>query len=201
LSLAAEVIRAGSAETVDRIDSFDVLQVKLKSFTLAYLLAKSLTATYAVNYFVWAVSPLGRTSNLLAAQIGLTIVGVFFIAVPRHYIELKWYELWRSSGKPFEYTETRPIRQSRRIVSRCRLYCGDHEFLGVRVNHRKMAELNWLAKCQPRKTAVEWQTANRQFRGRVYRVQVKDHCLTLHFTVILSVARALPDSIRLHWPH
>ena len=106
LSLAAEVIRAGSAETVDRIDSFDVLQVKLKSFTLAYLLAKSLTATYG-NYFVWAVSPLGRTSNLVAAQIGLTIVGVFFIAVPRHYIELKWYELWRSSGKPFEYTETR----------------------------------------------------------------------------------------------
>jgi len=108
LSLAAEVIRAGSAETVDRIDSFDVLQVKLKSFTLAYLLAKSLTAAYAVNYFVWAVSPLGRTSNLVAAQIGLTLVGVFFIAVPRHYIELKWYELWRSSGNPFEYTETRP---------------------------------------------------------------------------------------------
>lgn len=107
-SLAAEVIRAGSASTADRIDSFEILHVKLASFTTGYLLMKALTATYAINYFVWAVSPLGKTDNLLAAQIALTVVGVFFVAMPRHYIELKWYELWQSSGRSFEFADTRP---------------------------------------------------------------------------------------------
>lgn len=108
LSLAAEVIRAGNAKAVDRIDSFDALHVKLQSFTTAYLLAKGLTAAYVLNYFIWALSPLGKTENLLAAQIALTVVGVFFIAVPRQYVELKWYELWSRSGKPFKYGDTRP---------------------------------------------------------------------------------------------
>ena len=58
--------------------------------------------------FVWAFSPLGKTENLLIAQIALTIVGVFFVAVPRQYIELKWYELWQKSSKSFQYVETRP---------------------------------------------------------------------------------------------
>lgn len=107
LSLAAEVLRAGSANTVDKIDSFEALQVKLESFTRAYLLTKGLAAAYAVNVVVWAVSPLGKTDNLLLAQIALTIVGVFFVAVPRQYIELKWFELWQSSKQPFEYAETR----------------------------------------------------------------------------------------------
>jgi membrane-associated phospholipid phosphatase len=107
LSLTAEVMRAGSAEDPNRIDSFDVLHVKLQSFTDVYLLMKGLAATYTVNFYVWAVSPLGKTENLLAAEIALTVVGVFFIAVPRQYIELKWFELWHKSGKPFEYRETR----------------------------------------------------------------------------------------------
>lgn len=107
LSLSAEVIRTGSAEDVERIDSFDELCVKLHSFTIAYLLTKGLAACYAVNFYIWAVSPLGKTGNLLAAQIAITIVGVFFVAVPRQYIELRWFELWHKSGRPFEYRETR----------------------------------------------------------------------------------------------
>ena len=107
LSLAAEVMRAGTAHSVQRIDSFEILHVRLESFTKAYLLTKGLAASYAANVFVWAVSPLGKTDNLLLAQIALTIVGVFFVAVPRQYIELKWYELWQNSGEPFEYSETR----------------------------------------------------------------------------------------------
>lgn len=107
LSLAAEVIRAGSAKAVEKIDSFDVLHVKLQSFTTAYILIKLLAAVYAVNFIVWAVSPLGKTENLLAAHIALTVVGAFFVAVPRQYIELKWFELWSQSGREFEYRETR----------------------------------------------------------------------------------------------
>jgi hypothetical protein len=107
LSLAAEVLRAGGATDAKAIDTFEVLQVKLAAFTEGYIYTKALAAAYAVNFFVWAVSPLGNTGNLVAAQIALTIVGVFFIAVPRQYIELRWYELWHQSGQAFEYIETR----------------------------------------------------------------------------------------------
>lgn len=107
LSLSAEVLRAGSSADADRIDSFDDLYVKLHSFTNGYLLAKGLAAAYTANFYIWAVSPLGKTDNLLFAQIAITVVGVFFVAVPRQYIELKWFELWQKSGRPFEYRETR----------------------------------------------------------------------------------------------
>lgn len=110
LSLSAEVFRIGNAKSVDKIHSFDVLHVQIRSFTTAYILAKGLAATYLVNYFVWAVSPLGQTDNLLVAQIALTIVGGFFVAVPRQYVEMRWYELWQQSGKSFEFAETRPPR-------------------------------------------------------------------------------------------
>lgn len=108
LSLAFEVLRAGRAEDVSRIDSFDVLGVKLKYYTTAYLLMKCLAATYMTNYFVWASSPLGKTQNLFAALIALSVVGGVFVAIPRQYIELKWYILWSKSGKLFEYADTRP---------------------------------------------------------------------------------------------
>jgi hypothetical protein len=72
-----------------------------------------LAATYTANFFVWAVSPLGKTENLMAAQIALTVVGFFFIAVPRQYIELKWFELWNKSGQPFQYRETRSDKAKR----------------------------------------------------------------------------------------
>ena len=107
LTLSAEVLRSGSADSIDKIDDFEVLKSRLESFTKAYLLAKGLVAAYALNVVIWAYSPLGRTDNLLAAQIALTLIGVFFIAVPRQYIELKWFELWQMSGRKFEYSETR----------------------------------------------------------------------------------------------
>lgn len=110
ISLAVEVIRAANASSVEKIDSFAVLQSELVAFTNTYILAKGITAAYALNIIIWAVSPLGNTSNLLVSQIALSIVGVFFVAIPRQYIELKWFELWESSGKDFEYGDTRPWR-------------------------------------------------------------------------------------------
>jgi hypothetical protein len=107
LSLAGEVFRAGSATDAKKIDTFEILYIKLAAFTEGYIYVKALAAAYAVNFFVWGVSPLGSTGNLVAAQIALTIVGVFFIAIPRHYIELRWYDLWHKSGQRFEYVETR----------------------------------------------------------------------------------------------
>jgi hypothetical protein len=107
LSLAAEIFRAGTATDAKKIDTFEVLHLKLAAFTEAYIYVKALAAAYAVNFFVWGVSPLGNTGNLFAAQIALTIVAVFFIAVPRQYLELRWYDLWYQSGQAFEYVETR----------------------------------------------------------------------------------------------
>lgn len=108
ISLAGEVIRAANASALEKIDSFSVLQSELAAFTNTYILAKGITAAYALNIIIWAVSPLGNTSNLLVSQIALSIVGVFFVAIPRQYIELKWFELWESSGKDVAYGDTRP---------------------------------------------------------------------------------------------
>jgi hypothetical protein len=110
IGMASEVLRCGDAKGVDDIDSFDVLAAKLEAFTLSYTFTKALVAALAVNTAIWAVSPLGKTDNLVAAQFYLTIIGVFFVAVPRHYVELRWYELWNSSGKTFNYIDTRSAK-------------------------------------------------------------------------------------------
>jgi hypothetical protein len=110
LSLAAEVLRSGTADSVEKIDDFETLKLKLEPFTKSYILTKGLAAAYALNVAIWAYSPLGKTDNLLAAQVALTLVGVFFVAVPRQYIELKWFELWQASGQDFQYSDTRHWR-------------------------------------------------------------------------------------------
>lgn len=107
LSLAIEVLRAAESNSIEKIDSFTVLESRLQSFTDSYLLTKGATAAYVLNLIIWAVSPLGNTSNLLVSQIALSVIGVFFIALPRQYIQLRWYELWDLSGKRFKYKDTR----------------------------------------------------------------------------------------------
>lgn len=108
IALALEVLRCGTADDVERIDDFHVLHVKLAGFTKSYLLMKILVAFLTCNFFIWSSSPLGQTENLLAAQVYLTVVGVFFVAIPRQYVELRWYELWQRSDKPAAFVETRP---------------------------------------------------------------------------------------------
>lgn len=108
LSMAAEVFRCAHPSNVELAGDFSVLQQKLSAFTESYLLMKGLVACLAINMWIWTDSPLGKTGNLLAAQIYLTMVGVFFVAIPRQYVELRWYELWRRADRPVEYVETRP---------------------------------------------------------------------------------------------
>lgn len=108
IALAVEVLRCGNADDVEKISDFHSLKLKLGGFTKSYLLMKMLVAFLTCNFFIWSSSPLGKTDNLLAAQVYLTIVGVFFVAVPRQYVELRWYELWQRSDRPAEFVETRP---------------------------------------------------------------------------------------------
>jgi len=110
IALAMEVLRCGTADDVERIGDFHALQLQLAGFMKSYLLMKILVAFLTCNFFIWANSPLGKTDNLLAAQVYLTIVGVFFVAIPRQYVELRRFELWQRSDRPAEFVETRPRR-------------------------------------------------------------------------------------------
>lgn len=76
-----------------------VLRAKLAAFTEVYLLAKMLTFTYMVNFFLWQDSPLGATQNIYSAYIFLTLFGVFFVSFPRYFVELQWFRLLVRSGE------------------------------------------------------------------------------------------------------
>ena len=94
-SLAMEVMSVGKALANGDVDRFKILRERLEAFTHVYLLTKFIAAMYMINTIVWKDSPLGGdglTVNMLVSGVLLTIIGVFFIAVPRLYVELKWYD-------------------------------------------------------------------------------------------------------------
>ncbi|MGE0484477.1 MAG: hypothetical protein AB7Q81_10085 [Gammaproteobacteria bacterium] len=74
----------------DALD-FNVLKIKLSAFTEAYLLGKALAFLYMWNILIWQSSPLGNTENLWVAGLFASLIGVFFISLPRYYIELQWF--------------------------------------------------------------------------------------------------------------
>ena len=92
-TLCVEVFRVGRLLGKGVAIEFEKLRMQLETFTTAYLIAKLLAAIYMVNAFIWKASPLGSSSNILVAGLALTIIGVFFISIPRMYIELKWFQL------------------------------------------------------------------------------------------------------------
>jgi hypothetical protein len=91
-TLAVEVLRVGRVLDRGGVTDFAMLREQLETFTKAYLIAKALAATYMVNAFIWKDSPLGATTNLAVAGFILTAVGVFFLAVPRLFVELRWFQ-------------------------------------------------------------------------------------------------------------
>jgi hypothetical protein len=94
-SLAIEAMWVGQSLPGGGVTQFKVLRENLAAFTQVYLLTKFIAAVYMINTIIWKDSPLGgngATLNILVAGVLLTIIGVFFIAVPRLYVELKWYE-------------------------------------------------------------------------------------------------------------
>lgn len=110
ISMASEVLRVGKVDDVNRIESFKKLECELATFTRGYAFTKGVVATLALNTMIWQLSPLGKTDNLVAAQVLLLVVGIFFVAVPRQFVELKWFELWQTSGQTFNFKDTRPWR-------------------------------------------------------------------------------------------
>jgi len=94
-SLAMDAMWAGKSLTAGGVREFRVLRDKLTAFTQVYLMTKAIAALYMINTIIWKDSPLGgggATVNIVVAGGLLTLIGVFFIAVPRLYVELKWFE-------------------------------------------------------------------------------------------------------------
>lgn len=93
-SIFFEVIRIGHSYSMRsaELPEIDLKEFKnsLRYFTIAYLFAKITACAYIVNFYIWKNSPLGETSNLFAALIAITIIGVFFVSFPRYYVELQW---------------------------------------------------------------------------------------------------------------
>ena len=69
---------------------FGVYKQRLDRLVLAYYWGVLLVACYAVNIIVWKHSPLGGTANIHLAGAMLTLLGIFFVTVPRRFIEHAW---------------------------------------------------------------------------------------------------------------
>ena len=73
-------------------DAFDDL---LRDFTASYILAKLLAACFILNYWTWLLQAPKGSVNLSAMHVALMLIGCYFIAVPRMWVELQWY--WHRS--------------------------------------------------------------------------------------------------------
>ena len=94
-SVAMDAMWVGQSLIRGGVTQFKLLRENLKAFTEVYLMTKFIAAIYMINAIVWKDSPLGgngATVNILVSGVLLTAIGVFFIAVPRLYVELKWFE-------------------------------------------------------------------------------------------------------------
>jgi len=85
---------------------FLILRTKLSSFTEAYMLAKLLTGLYMINVFLWEKTALGKTDNLIIAALFISLIGVFFVSIPRYFLELQWHKYKYRSGEVDEKSES-----------------------------------------------------------------------------------------------
>lgn len=102
MSAFAATVRVASALTAGGPESYpdvtlESMKTKLQTFVGAYLAAKLQVGAYIVNFWIWQKSPLGNTANIVVAHVFLVLVGVFFLAIPRDYIELQWRRFRRLS--------------------------------------------------------------------------------------------------------
>lgn len=66
------------------------VEIKISTFSHAYLFAKLQVAVYILNFWVWEKSPLGQSGNIVIAHVFLVIIGWLCLSIPRHYLELQW---------------------------------------------------------------------------------------------------------------
>ena len=69
------------------------LRESLSDFSYCYVIAKILVFLYAINIWVWQISPAGKVSNVYSAIVALILIGMIFLVLPRLYLGSKWYRL------------------------------------------------------------------------------------------------------------
>ena len=93
----------GSQPVTNEI-TFDTIKDILSSFTSAYVVLKLLAVTLVIHVYTWQMSKPEATFSFKITTLALVIFGVFFISIPRYYIELEWFKFRvrreRASGVP-----------------------------------------------------------------------------------------------------
>lgn len=84
IRLAGELLDSGTP-----ID-FDIYALRVRRLLVAYFFGTLLIACYAINMLIWQHSPLGTTANIHIAAAILTVLGIFFVAVPKQFIDHVW---------------------------------------------------------------------------------------------------------------
>ena len=122
ISISIDGIRLSRALVNSSVDmDFKTYKQRLDRLVVAYFWGVLLVACYAVNIIVWKHSPLGDTANIHLAGAVLTILGIFFVTVPRRFIEHVWSTYCaRKFGKSgddesAEHQDIVPIDKSRAI--------------------------------------------------------------------------------------
>jgi hypothetical protein len=92
-AMAAEVGRRFRAPTTNTPVCFDALRTSLSDFVSAYIVAKAFTAVLMLNAITWKWSQPHHSFNFITMGLVLSVVGIFFISVPRYYVEMEWYAL------------------------------------------------------------------------------------------------------------
>ena len=118
LSLLFLCVRFGqiiARQPVTNTVSFETIRCLLSDFTQAYVVMKLLAVTLVLNVYTWRHEHPKGSLNFVAMNAALVLFGVFFISVPRYYIELEWFRFRvarsRAEGTPddLERDDVRPF--------------------------------------------------------------------------------------------
>lgn len=76
----------------NKVISFDLLKENLSYFTIGYMIAKGLIVLYMINIITWKWQKPEGSVNFLIMAVLLTFFGIFFVSIPRYYIEIEWFK-------------------------------------------------------------------------------------------------------------
>ncbi len=69
---------------------FEQFKQRIDRLVRAYRYGVGLVFCYALNLIIWKFSPLGQTANIQIAGALFTAIGLFFVAIPRRFVQHVW---------------------------------------------------------------------------------------------------------------
>lgn len=90
--LCIRVGRGLASETESNTLDFDGLRTCLRHFTESYLSVKLLASVLMLNAYTWKFEKPLASFNMVAMGLALALFGVFFVSIPRYYVELEWFK-------------------------------------------------------------------------------------------------------------